>query len=348
VSSGTTPRLRAHHFGPAADEVGGMATVLSTLAEHRIGADEVTLHATWSMHSRARTAALAAGALGTILRLPRDAIVHVHLSERGSFVREGALVLAARRRGLRTAVTLHGADFVAFTDERRGLVSRVLRGAHLITALSSDYVALVESLAPASTTAVVPNPVLVDPPEAAGAQTPPAALFTGEIGVRKGVDVLLRAWPQVRDGLPEATLTLVGPGTDLVVDPQPGLTVLAPVEQRRVRELVRAARLVVLPSRAEALPMTLLESMACARPFISTPVGGIASLADGGRLVPVGDDAALAGALLELLRDRDAADDLGRRGRDACAATRGVDVVDRRLRELYTALPVSGRASAAR
>jgi glycosyltransferase involved in cell wall biosynthesis len=335
-------RIEVHHCGPASDEVGGMATVIATMAEHAIGADHVAMHATWSMHSRARTLRWSAAALATIARLPGDAIVHVHLSEGGSFVREGALVLAARARRLRTAVTLHGADFVAFAQRRRALVARVLNSASLITCLSADYVALVGELAPRPRVAVVPNPVLIDPGPPNAAATPPTALFAGELSHRKGIDVLLAAWPAVRAAVPDAECVLVGPRADVDVPELAGVSVRAPVAQREVRALVRAARCVVLPSRAEALPMTLLEAMACARPFVSTPVGGIASLAEGGTLVPVGDAPALAAALVELLDHPDLAQEVGARGQASCARTRGLDVVDAQLRELYAALLARG------
>lgn len=330
--------MSVHHFGPDVGEVGGMATVIATLAEHRIGADDVVVHATWSMHSRRQTVAGTLRALGAIARLPRDAIVHAHVSEGGSFVREGLLVVAARRRGLRTAVTIHGADFEAFVAQRRRLVAGVLRHAALITCLAGEHVEIARALAPRATVAYVPNPVLIDEDPGDAAHTPPTAIFAGEIGLRKGVDVLLEAWPGVRRAVPGAQCVLVGPTTELPVPSLEGLVVLEPVAQPRVRELLKGARCTVLPSRAEALPMTLLESMACARPFISTPVGGIPTLAVGGRLVPVGDADGLAGALAELLGDPAVAGEIGRRGQEACAATRGIPVVDAQLRALYGAL----------
>ena len=84
--------------------------------------------------------------------------------------------------------------------------------------------------------------------------------------------------------------------------------------------------------------MVLTEAMSLARPFVSTPVGGIPELAtEGGVLVPVGDENALADRLTELLSDPDLARTIGERGRRFCLETRGVDVIDARLRKLYSA-----------
>jgi glycosyltransferase involved in cell wall biosynthesis len=116
------------------------------------------------------------------------------------------------------------------------------------------------------------------------------------------------------------------------------LEVRPPVDASAMRELLRGARVVALPSRAEGMPMILTEAMGGGRPFVSTPVGGIPELALGnGILVPVDDDVGLAKCLIDLLADPQLARTLGEHGRSFCLATRSVEVVDARLRELYRA-----------
>jgi glycosyltransferase involved in cell wall biosynthesis len=64
--------------------------------------------------------------------------------------------------------------------------------------------------------------------------------------------------------------------------------------------------LFALASQAEGLPTAVLEAMAVGVPVVATAVGGVPELVrDGetGRLVPVGDPVALAGAMAELLGD---------------------------------------------
>ena len=92
-----------------------------------------------------------------------------------------------------------------------------------------------------------------------------------------------------------------------------------------------------MPSRAEGMPMILTEAMSVGRPFVSTPVGGTPDLAKGGGgiLVPVGDVGSLARRLIKLLGDPQYARQLGNQGREYCRTTRSVDVIGRRLRELY-------------
>jgi glycosyltransferase involved in cell wall biosynthesis len=103
-------------------------------------------------------------------------------------------------------------------------------------------------------------------------------------------------------------------------------------------ELLRQARVVALPSRAEGTPMVLVEAMSLGRPFVSTSVGGIPELANqGGILVPVDDHLALANRLVDFLAEPRLAYELGERGRKFCAETRSISVIDDRLRQLYSA-----------
>lgn len=75
---------------------------------------------------------------------------------------------------------------------------------------------------------------------------------------------------------------------------------------------------VVLCSRNEGSPVSLIEAMAAARPVVATRVGGVPDLVEdgvNGRLVPAGDPAALAKSIVELLSDPEHARVLGRAGR---------------------------------
>lgn len=330
-----TDAIVVHHFGPYLGEVGGMASVIATLSAEQIGADVTYVHSTWSATSRSRTLCWTIAAAFAVMRLPRSAIVHLHMSERGSFIREGGLGLLARHCGLPTVVTLHGADFDAFASKHPRLVRHVLKAPGAITCLDRRQVPRIEDLAPKHRVSHVPNPVAIrtDMPDAG--TTEPIVLFAGEIGTRKGADVLSEAWHIVRSALPAARCILIGPATSLQVDPQDGLEVRAAVRPDQIAELLLQCRCVALPSRAEALPMILLEAMAAARPFVSTPVGGIPSLSAGGLLVPVGDASALADALISLLANPDVARDLGQAGQRYCEESQSIRVIDARLRDIY-------------
>jgi glycosyltransferase involved in cell wall biosynthesis len=85
-----------------------------------------------------------------------------------------------------------------------------------------------------------------------------------------------------------------------------------------VRDEIRKARALVLPSFAEGLPVVIMEAMALGRPVLSTTIAGIPELVmpgETGWLVPAGDVAALAQAVREVLAV--APDTLGAMGKQA-------------------------------
>jgi glycosyltransferase involved in cell wall biosynthesis len=327
-----------HHFGPDPATVGGMATVIRLLTEHQIGGDVVDCHPTWKPQSSLATTRLVAASARVLLKMPAGQVAHMHLSERGSFVREGSLLALAHRRGLITVATIHGASFIPFARRYPWLVSRVLRCADLVTCLDRETLELVRLDAAGIRSELVPNPVPIDDEFSPADETDELVVFAGEIGLRKGADVLHRAWRLVAQRRPQARCLMVGPPTNYAPPDTERLEVRPPVGPIEIEEILRRARVVTLPARAEGMPMVLAEAMSLGRPFVSTPVGGIPELADGGGLlVPVGDELALADHLTELLADPDLARTIGERGRQFCLATRSVDVIDARLRKLYSA-----------
>jgi glycosyltransferase involved in cell wall biosynthesis len=150
----------------------------------------------------------------------------------------------------------------------------------------------------------------------------PIALFVGVLENYKAVDVLLDAWPHVLRELPGARLTMVGAGslrdvlaTRIRDDGLAGsVTMLAPVPRSELVALTDHSSCLVLPSRSEGLARIVLEVMARARPVVASRVGGIEEvLEDGvdGRLVEAEDVEGLAGALVEVLGDRERAAAMG-------------------------------------
>jgi len=150
----------------------------------------------------------------------------------------------------------------------------------------------------------------------------PLAVCVGRVTRQKGQDVLLAAWPRVRAECPDATLALIGDGDQLAAlsaAPAPGVTFAGAVDD--VRSWLAAADLVVLPSRWEGLPLTVLEAFASGRPVVASRVPGLAEVVPSsvGALVPPDDPAALGDAVARRLRDPDL-----RRAEGRAAATHAV------------------------
>ena len=132
----------------------------------------------------------------------------------------------------------------------------------------------------------------------------PVALFAGRLEPEKRVDRLVAIWPQVRAAVPGATLIIVGTGgleAQLRANAGPGVRLVG--KQISMRPWFAAANSFVLPSVAEGLSNAMLEALAMDLPVVATAVGAAPDLLAGGlgELVAVGDDAALAAALIRVL-----------------------------------------------
>lgn len=108
-----------------------------------------------------------------------------------------------------------------------------------------------------------------------------------------------------------------------------------------VADVLRAADVVVLPSLSEGLPLAVLEAMACAKPVVATPVGGIPdAVVDGqtGWHVPQNDPERLAAAVLRVLTDREAALLMGVLARQRVETVFSVKRMVAQVEALYTDL----------
>lgn len=122
---------------------------------------------------------------------------------------------------------------------------------------------------------------------------------------------LLRAFAQVKAPA-ELWLAGAGPLRQAIVGAIRALglrnvRLLGALPHARVLELYERGSVdaVILASTVEGIPVALMEAMAAGVPVIATSVGGVPELTGmgAGMLVPAGDDARLAWAIEELLRD---------------------------------------------
>src|SRR5574337_725737 len=141
--------------------------------------------------------------------------------------------------------------------------------------------------------------------------SPPVLLAVGRLVAQKDFPTLLKAFARVRAVRP-ARLLILGEGkkrTQLeLLARQLGVAadVALPGCAPNPFPYMMRASMFVLSSAWEGLPGVLIEAMTCGCPVVSTDCpSGPAEILDGGAygpLVPVGDDAALAEAILSVLK----------------------------------------------
>lgn len=140
----------------------------------------------------------------------------------------------------------------------------------------------------------------------------PRALFVGVLERYKNVEGLADAWRLAAPRLPGVVLDLVGRGRQtevverLVADVPEQTTWRRRLEPAEVAAALDGAWCLVLPSFSEGLPRVAIESLARGRPVVGSRAGGIPdAVTDGenGLLVPAGDAAALADALVRFFTE---------------------------------------------
>lgn len=151
----------------------------------------------------------------------------------------------------------------------------------------------------------------------------PILAFVGRLFRKKGVDVLLRAMPRVREAVPNAQLRVVGQGPErkrleeLVeqLHLKDAVTMHGFVSRNEIPTLLRDAWLQVVPSvYEEPFGVVTIEAMMRGTALIATNTGGPSEVVregETGFLVPSGNAEALAGAIIRVLRDRVLAERLG-------------------------------------
>jgi len=199
---------------------------------------------------------------------------------------------------------------------------------------------------------IVPNGVLI-PSEAEVGGREHRIVFAGRQEPRKGLQILLRAWPEIR-GRTGARLRIVG------ADPlavrllltrervsEEGIDVLGFLDQDAFTAELLAAKTLVAPSLGgESFGMVLTRAFACATPVVASDIAGYRDVMspEAGVLVPSGDPAALIRAVVELLEDEPRRRALGAAARELARERYSWDDIARRLVGIYEL--VTGRARA--
>jgi phosphatidylinositol alpha-mannosyltransferase len=190
---------------------------------------------------------------------------------------------------------------------------------------------------------VVPNGVLI-PPAADPGNRDDTIVFIGRHDPRKGMPVLLRAWPDIRRRT-GARLRLVG-ADPLAVQlllarhrtPSDGIDVLGFLSQEKLtEELLRAKALAVPSVGQESFGMVLTRGFACAVPVVASDIPGYRAVMtdETGVLFPPGDDRALADALVGLLEDEPRRRSLGEEARKVAMERYSWDTIAVRLEQIY-------------
>ena len=193
---------------------------------------------------------------------------------------------------------------------------------------------------------IVPNGVLIPEGVEPGGREH-RVIFVGRQEQRKGLPVLLRAWPEIRRRT-GARLRVAGADplavrlllTRLRV-PEDGIDVLGSLSQEDLTAEIAGAKALIAPSLGgESFGMVLTRAFACATPVVASDITGYRDVMTPETSVPVppDDPAALAEAVCALVDDEPRRLALGTAARAHAIAHYSWDDIARRLELIYEAV----------
>jgi len=192
--------------------------------------------------------------------------------------------------------------------------SRVVRAAYRAAGplldLAARRLAVVTAVSGAAASAlarlpgirIIPNGIDLDEYAPVGARHAARVMFLGRDEPRKGLDVLLQAWPLLKSAIPEATLRVVGSSRARGPD---GVEFLGRLDGGAKRAELAAAAVLAVPNLGgESFGIVLLEGLAAGCAVVASDLPVFRAVAgDGAAFTPVGDPPALAAVIGALLSD---------------------------------------------
>lgn len=209
--------------------------------------------------------------------------------------------LLALRAGPPVVATFHAAPGPLVRSLYKGLAYG-LRGllgpkTKRVTAVSSTAAAPIPS---GLEVTIVPNGVDVTAMLVPGERSPHRVAFLGRDESRKGLDVLLEAWPMISEEVPDAELWVMGAdrGTDVA-------RWMGRVDDDTKAEVLSSTAVFVAPNTgAESFGITLVEAMAAGAAVVASNLPAFVEVAqDAARYFPVGNSRLLAESVIQLLTE---------------------------------------------
>ncbi len=282
--------------------------------------------------------------LAVELRRQRIAHLHNHLGDASGTV----TLLACRMADISYSVTFHGPHI--FFDPLHWALREKVRHAQFTVCISHycrSQMMLFTDQSDWSRFAIVHCGI--DPARYAYAtprDTARKLLYTGRLAAEKGLPVLFESLGRLKARGYDVELTLVGDGPD-----RGALEVLA--QQLGIKERVvfagfcgqdevlarlHESDMLLLPSFAEGVPVSLMEAMACGLPVIASYVGGVVELVEHmrtGLMVHAGDVNSLEAAIAQYLDDTQLRRRVSQQGREKVAAEFNINAEVDKLAALF-------------
>lgn len=254
-------------------------------------------------------------------------IIYVHVGSNASLYRESVFILLAKLLRKRVIGHFHAGDvreYLALQPKAgRSFICHGLSCCDRWIAVSQESSDTLRSISKSRNVSVIPNGIRTAAfnRKTRGSEDGiPRLLFVGAVGKLKGESDLVKALSEVKNRGIDFRVSFAGYGAERLcaelelhglIDLVEHLGPVATDE--RVIHFHRAD-IFVLPTYAEAMPVSVIEAMASGLAIVTTPVGGIPEIVEHGKaglLFQPGDINALTEALCQLLNDKALREKLG-------------------------------------
>ena len=338
--------------GPSTEAWGGIATVEKNIIQAvAMTGRSVRFAPTMRDGSKVGKILFFAGALTRIalFELRRCDVCHIHVALGMSYRRKYLICRIAEGRGIPYVLHVHEGDFEnqyeAMRESEQYKVRWMLKNASRVIALSDEWREYLVQKFGLSNVTVLENAVFV-PEKSDGPHVPTRFLFLGRLCYRKGLDTLLEATSMLREAYPDVEVYIAGGGDGIEdyrsmtseLGVEGNVCFLGWADEDEKQRLFSSCGVLVLPSRAEGLPMCVLEGMANGCAVVATRVGGIPSLIvdrDNGLLIEPQDSSGLAKAMAFCIEDPKRVSQIARKGRQTIIRRYSMTTYLRRLEDIY-------------
>ncbi|MBT0960602.1 glycosyltransferase family 4 protein [Denitromonas iodatirespirans] len=224
-------------------------------------------------------------------------------------------ILVARLRGVPVVVNYRGGEAGSFLSRAAGQVRLAMRQVAALVLPSGYLQAVFQGHGMRGT--VVPN--IIDmtrfrPATESRAGQAPHVVVARNLESIYGIDVALRAFAQIREALPAATLSIAGSGPQLAslqaladsLGVSDAVRFTGRLDRDDMAALYRSADVMINASRVDNMPNSVLEALASGVAVVSTHVGGVPYIVEDestALLVPPDAPEPMAQAVLRLLTD---------------------------------------------
>jgi len=250
-------------------------------------------------------------------------VLHVHCCSGWGFMPAVIGIEVGRRQGKRIVLTYHGGGGERFFDKHSKLVRHYLTKTDVNIVLSGFLAQVFEKHRLPYT--VIPNIIDLDGSyyrERVALQ--PHFICTRAHEELYNIPCILRAFRRVQQQVPEATLTLVGDGSQhetlrlMAMDMKlKNVTFTGRVDNSNIYRYLNAADVILSSPKVDNMPVSLLEAMGAGLLVISSKVGGVPYMIkdnDTGLLFENDNDEELADKMIWALNNPDRAISMAKQG----------------------------------